>query len=92
MRKFANIILQMRHKKINKSIRKLVANEEKSWIRLREYHSNIAYKLAKAIAKILTSHGTISSPHIKNSNNLINRLKPLDMMNKNMASLDIKYI
>ena len=48
------------------------------------------HRIARAVAKILTPFlGKINNSHLKNSANLIDRIKNINMKNKMMASLDI---
>ena len=48
------------------------------------------HDIARALTKIITPLlGTISPTHLKNSGDLINKLKDIDMTNKSMASLDV---
>jgi len=51
------------------------------------------HNIAKSLAKLLTPLlGTISNSHIKNSNDLINKIKNINMQNKLLSSLDIKSL
>lgn len=51
------------------------------------------HKLACTLSRILTSLlSTMSPSHIKNSGELLNKLKNIDIKNKYMASLDIKSL
>ncbi|XP_076038446.1 uncharacterized protein LOC143023731 [Oratosquilla oratoria] len=51
------------------------------------------HRLAKHLAKPLSAAiGTISSAHLQNSTDLINRLKHLDLNKKKMASYDVKAL
>ena len=48
------------------------------------------HKIAKTLAKTLTPLlGTISSSHLKNSGDLINKIKDINVENKQLASLDV---
>ena len=51
------------------------------------------HKIAKILAKPLSrSLGLISGTHLKNSSDLMERLKTVDMKNKKLASLDVKSL
>ena len=51
------------------------------------------HRLAKVLAKPLTGLlGSISDSHLKNSGDLLNRLKQLDFGEKKMASFDVKAL
>ena len=51
------------------------------------------HKIAKAIAAILTPLlGSFSTAHIKNSGELLEKLKNIDTSNKSIASLDIQSL
>ena len=51
------------------------------------------HKLAKRLARPLSSTlGTISGAHLRNSTDLINKLKSVDYHNKKMASFDVKSL
>ena len=49
----------------------------------------LAKKLAKPLSELL---GKISGSHLRNSGDLINRLKEVDMTNKKLASFDVKSL
>ena len=48
---------------------------------------NITKSLAKMLSHLL---GMISNPHIKNANDLLNKINDLNMENKSLASFDIE--
>ena len=51
------------------------------------------HRIAKAIAKILTPFlGTISPSHLRNSGDLLNKIKHLNLHNMTLSSLDIKSL
>ena len=51
------------------------------------------HQLAKRLAKPLSNHlGSISNAHLRNSSDLIERVKNTDMRNKKLASFDVKAL
>ena len=51
------------------------------------------HKLAKVLAKPLTrALGTLSGGHIRNTSDMIDQLKNIDMKNKKLASFDVKSL
>lgn len=53
---------------------------------------SVLHKLVKAITKILTSFGTVSPSHVRNSWNLVIRPRGINMTDKLVTSLDIKSL
>ena len=51
------------------------------------------HRLAKMLARPLTKYlGSINRSHLKNSGDLLERLKELDFSNKKMARFDVKAL